>query len=87
MSDLYDPTEPAPALEPGRRYVKVVHLVFGLVYLGIVGIWALGTSGHVAWGDSVRYLVPIVLVAAGGIGLAVSLIPGARRRTPEGTDR
>jgi hypothetical protein len=62
------------------RYVKVIHLVFGVIYLGIVAVWALGTSGTVDWGDSVRYLAPIVLVVAGGIGLAAALLPGVRRR-------
>lgn len=79
-------TYDSPASE--RRYVKVVHLVFGVIYLGIVGVWVLGTSGTVDWGDSVRYLAPIVLVVAGGIGLAAALLPGLRRRnaTPSITD-
>lgn len=68
---------------PAERRVKIVHLVFGLIYLGIVGVWVLGTSGAVDWGDSVRYLAPIVLVVAGGLGLAAALVPNARRR---GTD-
>ena len=77
MSDYRDTTRIDP---PAERYIKVVHLVFGLIYLGIVGLWVLGTSGTVDWGDSVRYLAPIVLVVAGGIGLAAALLPGVRRR-------
>ena len=59
--------------------VNVSYLVVGLVFLGIVGSWALGASGVVDSGDS-RWLVPLVLVGAGVAGLVAFAAKGARGR-------
>jgi hypothetical protein len=67
---------------PEDRSVKVPHLVFGLLFLGIAGTWALAVT-HVITGDRLAILAPAVLVAAGVIGLAASLASTRNRhRTP-----
>lgn len=48
--------------------LNVSQLVFGVIFLGIAGFWALRTLGVVDSGDA-RWLGPLLLVAAGGIGL------------------
>lgn len=53
---------------PKTHQLNVSYLVVGLVFLGIAGSWALRTSGVIDTGD-VRWLGPVVLVAAGVIGL------------------
>jgi hypothetical protein len=67
-----------PQRPSGRHPVSVGHLVMGLVFLGIVGIWALVQTDAVA-GDDVRWLLPIPWVVAGAVGLAVSAVTGSRR--------
>ncbi len=74
---MYEPTTyPQP---PVDRSVKVPHLVFGLLFLGIAGIWALGASDVIS-GESLAILGPGVLIVAGVIGLAASLANGRNRR-------
>ena len=74
---MYEPTTyPQP---PADRSVKVPHLVFGLLFLGIAGIWALGASDMIS-GESLAVLGPGVLIVAGVIGLAASLANGRNRR-------
>ena len=76
---MSDPTySPAPR-PPVDRSVKVPHLVFGLLFLGVAGIWALGTSGLIS-GERLTILAPAVLIAAGVIGLVASLASGRNRR-------
>jgi hypothetical protein len=53
---------------PKTHPVNVSYLVVGLVFLGIAGSWALRSSGVIDTGD-VRWLGPLVLVAAGVVGL------------------
>ena len=50
------------------RPLNVSYLVVGLIFLGISGSWALHASGAVDTGD-VQWLMPLVLVGAGVIGL------------------
>lgn len=69
---------------PADRSVKVPHLVFGLLFLGIAGIWALVMS-EVITADRLTVLGPAVLIAAGVIGLAASLASGRNRRRSEPT--
>jgi hypothetical protein len=73
---MSSPLHPAP---PADRSVKIPHLVLGLLFLGLAGIWALGVSG-VLRGEELTILAPGVLVAAGVIGLVASLA-GARNRS------
>lgn len=64
---------------PPDRSVKVPHLVFGLLFLGVAALWALGASGAIP-GDRLVYLGPAVLILAGVLGLAASLASGRNRR-------
>lgn len=54
------------------RPVSITHLVLGLVLLGIAGSWALRESGVID-PDGMRWVLPVVLLVAGGAGLAASL--------------
>jgi hypothetical protein len=76
--------------------VNIGHLVMGLAFAGIVGVWALTESGAVA-DDQVRWLLPVPWVLAGAAGLVVVALAGARRgrtssdagwvgETPDDTD-
>ncbi len=77
---MSDPTYSPP---PADRSVKVPHLVFGLLFLGVAAIWALGTS-HLIRVEHLTLLGPGVLIAAGVIGLAASLASARNRRsTPQ----
>ena len=62
----------------GRHPVNIGHLVMGLAFLLIVGIWALVQTDTVT-GDDVRWLLPIPWVVAGAVGLAVTAVTGSRR--------
>lgn len=61
-----------PTTVPADHGVKVTHVVFGLLFLGISGVWALVTGGVIT-ADRLTYVGPGVLIAAGLIGLAASL--------------
>lgn len=67
---------------PADRTLKVPHLVFGLLFLGFAGLWALGESGAIS-GDRVTILGPAVLVLAGVVGLAATLAAGRNRHRRE----
>lgn len=71
------------------RPVNVSYLVMGLVFLGIAGTWAL-RAGEVVDTSQMQWLVPLVLVAAGVIGLvaftAKGVVRGRRTRDHVGTD-
>jgi hypothetical protein len=70
----------SPAPQPtADRSVKVPHLVFGLLFLGVAGIWALGASNAIS-GEHLAVLGPAVLIIAGVVGLAASLANGRNRR-------
>jgi hypothetical protein len=73
MSDLNHPEPPAD------HSVKIPHLVFGLLFLGIAGIWALVVS-DVITEDRLPVIIPALLIGAGVIGLAASLASGRNRR-------
>lgn len=64
---------------PPDRSVKVAHLVFGLLFLGIAAIWALVVS-DVITGDRLTIIVPVLIIGAGVIGLVASLASGRNRR-------
>jgi len=90
MSDdtAFLPTEPEQP-EPEGQYdegprrtgwhpVNVGHLVMGLVFLAIVGAWALIQTDTVS-GRDIRWLLPLPWVIGGAIGLAAAAISGVRR--------
>ena len=61
--------------------VNVTHLVFGLVFLGLAGSWVLRTTGVVDAGSD-RWILPAVLLLAGGAGLVASVSKTFGRRSP-----
>ena len=63
----------------GRHPVHVTHLVMGLVFLGIVVVWAL-VAADLVGGDDVRWLLPVPWVLAGGAGLLATTVSARRRR-------
>ncbi len=80
MSTAYDPgAEPAPASRDRRP--SVLHLVLGLVFLGLAGLWALSASGAVDSDDT--WLVPGLLVVAGAAGLVAALAGGRGSGRPQ----
>ncbi len=48
--------------------LNVGYLVIGLVFLGLAGSWWLHQIGAVGL-DEIRWLLPLVLVVAGAVGL------------------
>ncbi len=64
---------------PGRHPVNVAHLVAGLLFLGLLGVWALFESGAVADND-LRWLLPVPWVLAGVVGLVVATVVSRRDR-------
>ncbi len=93
MIETDEVTEPAtehttePAIEeasPRRGFgtglhpVNILHLVFGVAFLGMVMNWALIESGAVET-SGLRWLLPIPWVAAGAAGL-IATAPRLRGR-------
>ena len=70
---------------PADHSVKVPHLVFGLLFLGVAGLWAIGESGAIS-GERLTILGPAVLIGAGVIGLVASLATSSNRRRRRSTD-
>ena len=69
-----------PATEPsGRHPVNIGHLVMGLAFVGLVGVWAL-IQGDVVKGEDIRWLLPVPWVVAGIAGLVASTLSGRNRR-------
>lgn len=83
-----DATFDHPATErftTGRHPVNTGHLVMGLVFVGLVGIWAL-IAGDVVADDDIRWLLPIPWVGGGLIGLAVVTWTNVRSRRTASPD-
>jgi len=64
---------------PPDRSVKITHLVFGLLFLGVAVVWGL-VVGDVINENDLAVIAPAILIAAGVIGLATSLASGRNRR-------
>ena len=62
----------------GLHPVNILHLVFGVAFLGMVMTWALIESGAVET-SGLRWLLPIPWVAAGAAGL-IATAPRLRGR-------
>jgi hypothetical protein len=58
--------------------LNVSHLVVGLVLLGIAGLW---TADQAGWINNNHYVLPVLLVAAGTIGLIAFALRGVTGRT------
>ena len=65
-------------IESGRHPVNVGHLVMGIAFLGLVGIWAL-VQGGVVHNDDIRWLLPIPWVFAGVAGLLATTLSARNR--------
>lgn len=68
----------------GWHPVNVGHLVMGIAFLGLVGIWAL-IQGDVVGNGDVRWLLPVPWVLAGLAGLLALGLSGSRRWTTRQT--
>jgi hypothetical protein len=64
--------------EEGRHPVNIGHLVMGIAFLGLVGIWAL-VQGDLVNDDDVRWLLPIPWVFAGVAGLLATTLSARNR--------
>jgi hypothetical protein len=73
-------TTPATTEErpTGRHPVNVGHLVMGIAFLGLVGVWAL-IQGDVVGDGDVRWLLPVPWVLAGLAGLLAIGLSGSKR--------
>ncbi len=77
----YDDQSQASQRPSGRHPVNVGHLVMGITFLGLVGVWAL-IQGDVVGDGNVHWLLPMPWVLAGLAGLlAISLSDGKRWST------
>jgi len=63
--------------------LNVSHLVIGLVLLGVSGLWAADQAG---WISDYTYVTPVLLVAAGAIGLLAFALRGVFGGTTRQTD-
>ena len=77
-------TVPTAERQSGRHPVNVGHLVMGIAFLGLVGVWAL-IQGDVVEGQDVRWLLPVPWVLAGLAGLLAIGISGSKRWTTRQT--
>lgn len=64
-------------MDTGRHPVNVGHLVMGLAFAGVLGVWAL-IEGDVV-GENARWLFGVPWVVAGAAGLLVAALSGTRR--------
>ena len=64
--------------QQGRHPVNIGHLVMGIAFLGLVGVWAIIQSDLVE-GTDVRWLLPVPWVFAGIAGLLATTLSGGRR--------
>ncbi|HEY1135574.1 MAG TPA: hypothetical protein VGE77_13450 [Nocardioides sp.] len=86
LTDLHDEPEeateserPRTGLAAGLHPVNVGHLVMGIAFLGLVGVWALLATETVD-GPDTRWLLPLPWLLAGAAGLAATVLrrPGHR---------
>jgi hypothetical protein len=63
-----------------RHPLEIGPLVFGLVFLGIVTAWGLFELGLVSGADA-AWILPVVLIAAGALGIALAATKDRRAET------
>ncbi len=76
---MSEPISYSPPGPPPDRGVKVPHLVFALLFLGIAAVWALVIT-EVVTADGLSFLAPGVLIVAGVIGLVAGFANNRNRR-------
>lgn len=74
---LPDEEPTGAASESWRHPVNIAHLVMGIAFLGLVGIWAIVQSDLVDGAD-VRWLMPVPWVFAGAAGLLATTLAARR---------
>jgi hypothetical protein len=62
-----------------RHPLEIAPLVFGLIFLGIVFAWALFELDVVSGGDA-AWILPIVLIASGALGIVLAATKDRRAR-------
>lgn len=77
--------EPMSPGDSGRHPANILHLVMGVIFLGVVTIWGL-IQAEVASTEDLRWLVPLPWVIAGAAGLLVITLSGRRRNAVPATD-
>ncbi|MEI2810632.1 MAG: hypothetical protein V9F00_10625 [Nocardioides sp.] len=73
----YQPTDDSFAARSGWHPTHVTHLVFGLLFIGLVSVWAAFQTGLVESSDT-RWLIPLPWVLAGGAGLVAAAMSNRR---------
>ncbi len=68
----------------GRHPVNIGHLVMGIAFLGLALVWLLHQSDLTDDG-TLRWLLPVPWVLAGGAGLVVTAVTSHRRHTTRQT--
>ena len=63
--------------DAGRHPLNIGHLVMGVAFLGLVGVWAL-VQGDVVGDSEVRWLMPVPWVFAGVAGLLATTLTARR---------
>ena len=69
-------------IETGRHPVNIGHLVMGIAFLGLVGVWALVQSDAVG-GSDVRWLMPVPWVFAGVAGILATILTARKHATAQ----
>ena len=77
-------SEPATARTARTHPANVLHLVFGVLYLGIAAAWALTAADLVD--ANAEWTFPLVLVVAGAAGLVASVAKGLGHSATEPTE-
>ena len=84
MSDTQTHSNEPGFLAGARHPVNVGHLVMGLAFLGLVGIWSLIVN-DVVDDEDIRWLLPVPWVLAGLGGLTALAISGGRKYSTRAT--
>lgn len=74
------PTASTDPAQGPQRQLRIVHLVLGVLFLGIAAIWGLAASDTVQLDVSVAVVLPMVLILAGVAGLAAMIANASRGR-------
>lgn len=79
-----DPEQVQGFVAAGRHPVNIGHLVMGIAFVGLALVWLLHQSDLTDDG-TLRWLLPVPWVLAGGVGLVVTAVTSHRRYTTRQT--